>query len=415
MDRDVSRHRKSGPADSPGAPSAGLKTAPSDYAPLGRSLVVFVITAILATGQMYAVIPVMDAMASAWSASTSSLTWMASAFGFGYAGGFVIFGPLADRFGHRRIVVAGIAATAVTTLLVGCAPDLGPGIALRVLQGLTVAAFPPTVLSYIAERIAPERRMVTTTAITTSFLASAVVGQVAAQSIADAFGWRAVFIAGAIAFGIMAFALRAVMVADRPPHGTSPLAAYRSIPKVVSTPGLRLLYLATPAVFGSFVAVYTGIQLGGIVEDNQALLALRASSLPAMIIIPLLTPWLSRIPNAPRVAFALLLAALVALVTGILNPGTGGLAVLLLIFVAAITVATPAMVGTVGERSGASRSTALSLCTFCFFVGASLGPQLVGALIGSGFSLLMYVLAAVLLTATVLVFITRKAPSAPRS
>ncbi|MCC5476911.1 MFS transporter [Streptomyces barringtoniae] len=381
------------------------------YAPLGPSLLVFVITAVLATGQMYAVIPVMDAMAAAWHVGTSSLTWMASAFGFGYAGGFVLFGPLADRFGHRRIVVTGIAATTVTTLLVACAPGLGVGIALRVLQGVTVAAFPPTALSYIAERIHPRHRMVTTTAVTTSFLASAVIAQVASQALASAFGWRAVFVAGAAAFAVMAVALRAVMVADLPPKATSPLAAYRAIPRTLATPGLRLLYLATPAVFGSFVAMYTGIQLSGTVKDGQALLALRASSLPAMILIPVLTPWLSRVPHALRVVLGMVLAAAVTVTTGVLAPGTGGLAALLLVFVAAITVATPAMVATVAERSGAARSTALSLSTFCFFVGASLGPQVARALVGHGFGALMYVLSGVLAVAAVIVFVTRRAPA----
>jgi MFS family permease len=364
---------------------------------------------------MYAVIPVMDAMADAWHVGSSSLTWMASAFGFGYAGGFVIFGPLSDRFGHRRVVVTGMAATTVTTLLVACAPGLGVGIALRVLQGVTVAAFPPTVLSYIAERVSPRHRMVTTTAVTTSFLASAVIGQVASQAIASALGWRAVFLASAVAFAVMAMVLRAVMVADLPPKATSPLAAYRAIPKVLGTPGLRLLYLATPAVFGSFVAMYTGIQLSGIVKDDQALLALRASSLPAMILVPLLTPWLGRIPHATRVVLGMVLASVITLATAVTSPGTGGLAVLLLFFVAAVTIATPAMVGAVGERSGAVRSVALSLSTFCFFVGASLGPQVARALVGPGFGVLMYVLSAVLLVAAVLVLVTRKAPTASRS
>ncbi|MFI6687714.1 MFS transporter [Streptomyces sp. NPDC050485] len=402
-----------GPATVPGPQPPGRSRASESkgYAPLGPTLAAFVITAILATGQMYAVIPVMDTMGHAWHASASAMTWMASAFGFGYAGGFVVFGPLADRYGHRRIVVYGIAATAVTTALVACAPGLGLGIALRVLQGVTVAAFPPTVLSYIAERVAPERRMVTTTAVTTSFLASAVIAQVASQTIADALGWRAVFVAGAVAFAVMAFVLRAVMLTDLEPRGGSPLSAYRSIPRVLCTPGLRLLYLATPAVFGSFVAMYTGIQLSGIVADNQELLVLRSSSLPAMILIPLLTPWLTRVPNVARVVFGLLLASVTTLVTGLVSPGTTGLAGLLLVFVAAITIATPAMVGTVGERSGVARSTALSLSTFCFFVGASLGPQVAGALVGSGFSRLMYVLAAVLCAAAVIVFITRRAPA----
>ncbi|MDA3649573.1 MFS transporter [Saccharopolyspora indica] len=383
-------------------------TSSVQHAPLGRSLVVFVLTALLATGQMYAVIPLMGEMASEWNVDTASMTWLVSAFGFGYAGGFVLFGPLADRCGHRRIVVAGVLAAALATALVATVPGIAAAIAARVLQGLMIAAFPPCVLAYIAERSAPQHRTVKTTAVTTAFLASAVVAQIAAQLIADALGWRMVFTAGALAFAVMALALRTAMLPDRPAPNSSPLDAYRAVPALLRSPRLRLLYAATPAVFGSFVAVYTGLQLTGIAGSPQALLTLRASALPVMLAIPFLTPWLRRITSAFRIALALLLAAVVNLLTALLAPGTAWLSILLMAFVAGIAIAAPAMIETVGARADRARSTAISLSTFWFFVGAGLGPLLAGALTGYGFSTLLHVLAAALAGGAVLVLITAR-------
>ncbi|MER7012981.1 MFS transporter [Saccharopolyspora sp. NPDC000359] len=390
-----------------GGPTGPASTTP-EHAPLGRSLAAFVLTALLATGQMYAVIPLMGEMASEWHADTASMTWLVSAFGFGYAGGFVLFGPLADRCGHRRVVVAGVLAAAVATGLVATVPGVAAAVAARVLQGLMIAAFPPCVLTYIAERSAPQHRMVKTTAVTTAFLASAVVAQIAAQIIADALGWRMVFAASALAFAVMALALRTVMLPDRPTTTSSPLDAYRAVPALLRNPRLRLLYAATPAVFGSFVAVYTGLQLTGTAGSPQALLALRASALPVMLVVPFLTPWLRRITSAFRIALALLFASVVNLLTALLAPGTTGLSILLMAFVAGIAVAAPAMIETVGARADRARSTAISLSTFWFFVGAGLGPLLAGALTSSGFGTLLLVLAAVLACGAALVLVTAR-------
>ncbi|ASU82057.1 MFS transporter [Nocardiopsis gilva YIM 90087] len=388
------------------APSA--ETPAPAYAPLARSITAFVLTALLATGQLYAVIPLMDQLADDWNTPATSMTWMASAFGFGYAGGFVLFGPLSERYGHRRVIVAGLAATAITTAFIAAAPGFGTAVALRVLQGIATAAFPPTVLAYIAQRIAPSRRALTTAAVTTSFLASAVVGQLAAQTIGDALGWRAVFLASAAGFAAMAVILLLVML-PHPRGGTaSPLEAYRAIPALLRAPRLRLLYAATPAVFGSFVAVYTGIQLSGIVTDPRDLVALRASALPVMVAVPLLTPWLSRIRSDVRVTLAMLLSAVALLVIGVMSPGSTAMAVLLMAFAAGITITAPAMLQTVGARTDTALSTAISLSTFWFFVGASLGPQLAAVVTPHGFDVLLYTLATVLTVGAALVLASQE-------
>ncbi|WP_153530653.1 MFS transporter [Actinomadura macrotermitis] len=366
--------------------------ATTGFAPFGRTAAVLAVTALLATSQLYGMIPLLGSVATDWHTPPAGLTWLVSAFGFGYAAGFLLFGPLSDRLGRRRVIVAGVAATAVSTALVALAGSPGPGLALRALQGLTIGAFPPVAMAYIGERVEPHRRLVTVTTMTTGFLASAVLGQLAAQGLVATLGWRSFFLAGAGAFALAAVALRWALLPDGPSTGASPLAAYRAMATLVRAPGLRLLYLATPVVLGSFVAVYTGLQLTG----TTGLLELRASALPVILAIPFLTPRLARVPGPRRIALALFTAAAGTALVGLLHPGTLLLALLLMVVTAGIATAAPGLIDTIGSRAGAVRAPAVSLFTALLFVGASLGPQVAAALTGHGLAALALVLAALL-------------------
>ncbi|WP_460363061.1 MFS transporter, partial [Actinocorallia lasiicapitis] len=207
-----------GPAQAPAATESAPAAA---YAPFGRTTAVLGFTALIATGQLYGVIPQLDAMARDWRTGPHALTWLVTLFGLGYAAGFLLFGPLSDRLGRRRVIVAGVAATVVTTVLAGLAPNAESAFVLRFLQGLTIGAFPPVAFAYIAERIEPRRRLVTATAMTTGFLSSAVVGQLAAQGAVASAGWRWFFHGSALLFAVAAVLLARVL-ADTPPVGGSP-------------------------------------------------------------------------------------------------------------------------------------------------------------------------------------------------
>ncbi|WP_344955284.1 MFS transporter [Actinomadura miaoliensis] len=381
----------------PKTSAASADQAPS-YAPTVSTAAVLGLTALLATSQLYAMIPLLGPAAADWHTGAASLTWLVSAFGLGYAAGFLLFGPLSDRFGRRRVIVAGIAATAVTTGLVAAAPGPHAALALRVLQGVTTGAFPPVAMAYIAERVAPRHRLTTVTLLTTGFLSAAVVGQLVAQGLAAALDWRAFFVVGAAAFVLLALVLLRVLLPDEPRTDGSPLDAYRAMPPLLVRRDLLPLYLATTTVLAAFVAIYTGLQLTG----TTGLLGLRASALPVILAVPLLSSRLARVPARARLALALATAAAGVALVGLLHPGTLGLALLLMLVTAGIAVAIPTLIDTIGSRAGAARAPAVSLYSALLFAGASLGPQIAGTLAAHGLAALGFALAALLAAGAVL-------------
>ncbi|MFI6318323.1 MFS transporter [Nonomuraea sp. NPDC050556] len=365
-------------------------TAPSVH--LAKTLVAFTLTAIMSSGQLYLVIPLLHDMAGEWGTSAAGLSWMVTAFGVGYAAGFLIFGPLSDRYGRRRLVSIGLPLAALATALVALSPSMEVALGLRVLQGVAVAIFPPAALSYVAERLDSRRRMVAITTITSGFLAAAVLAQVAAQSLVGTLGWRGLFLASAVLFAATFVANRAIMRQDPPVLAGGSLATvYRAYPALLRRPELALRYVGTVVILGSFVAVYAGLQLGG--ADN--LLALRASGLPSMIVIPLVMPWLARIPATRRALLAFTLGAASLALVGLTSPGSLGLGLLLAVYVATIALVAPSINEAIAGLAGQARGAAVALFTFSLFLGASLGPQVAAAF--PDFSTLMYGLAGALL------------------
>ncbi|MEV8637517.1 MFS transporter [Streptosporangium sp. NPDC051023] len=390
------------PAPSLTAPPASLPQAlPQRRAPLWRTLAVFTLTAVLSSGQLYVVIPLLHGMAAGWQTPQSGLTWLVTAFGVGYAAGFLLFGPLSDRYGRKRLICLGLPIAAVATALVAVAPGPEIAIAFRVLQGVTVAIFPPAAMAYMAERIEPRHRMVALATVTSGFLAAAVLFQVVAQALGPIVGWRGIFLISAVAFAVAAVAAAAVMLPDpsRELSGSF-LSAYRAVPALLATPALLLRYAATVTILATFVAVYTGLQLGGpvgVAGSPDALMALRISGLPSMIVVPLLTPLLGRIAASRRAAYLLALAALALAAVAVIRPGLVGLALLLAVYVLGVAAGAPALNENIGVIAGQARGTALALFTFSLFLGGSLGPQLATAFITGGFGALMYGLAGILL------------------
>ncbi|MEC3954076.1 MFS transporter [Nocardia sp. CDC153] len=390
---------------SPPTTEPGSATEPG-WAPTGRTVAAVCAVGILVVGQLYVVLPVLNRLAADWDTSKSAATWTTTAFGLAYGAGFLVTGPLSDRWGRRPVIVGGLLATVVSSLLVAAAPGLVTGLSARILQGLTASFFAPAAFAYLAERIAPDRRIFALTCLTSSFLGAGVVAQVLAQLVGNAWGWHAIFVAGAVVFALSAVLLRVVL---QPPNSVRDAAVtteggFADVARTVFVPfvillrqsRLALLYLSCLAILGSFVGIYTGIQLAppdGVGSGNAALLALRASAIPAMVAVPLLAGRLGVIAPAARLITALAAAAAAAAITAVPLGGVW-VAMWLFVFVTAIAVAAPAAVQAIAAQAGEARGTATALYTFALFVGASAGPQLANLVSRHGYSAVALTIAA---------------------
>ena len=80
-------------------------------------------------------------------ASIAEVEFVVAGYTLTYAIALVTGGRMGDRFGHRRMLIVGLAAFAAASALCGIAPTPRLLVAARLLQGLTAAIMFPQVLS----------------------------------------------------------------------------------------------------------------------------------------------------------------------------------------------------------------------------------------------------------------------------
>ncbi len=274
---------------------------------------------------------------------------------------------------------------AVATALVPVATNLATGSVLRALQGAMAGVFAPVVYAYLGERVPSQRLPLALTLVSCSLSGTVVIGQVAAQLFESTLGWKSIFWFTAPLLGLAAAAARRVMLPDIPynlPSGKPMVHAFIS---VLRRARLLPLYATSLAILGGLTAIYTGLQLYGpaeLIGDANALLALRASALPAMIAAVLLAPMLSSISAITRAAVALAAAAIGMLGAVLLANSVTGLAAALFVVVLGTSTAGPAIVQAVGSGVGTARATGIAIYGFILNLGAAVGAQLPFALKG---------------------------------
>lgn len=373
----------------PVAGPSGDEGRDQHWAPTGRTLVPLAAAGVFVVGQLYVVIPLLGEFAAGWQSGSAQTAWMVTAFGFAYAFGFLFSGPAADRFGRRRVLLIGLVASALASAAVGFADGLASGLTLRAIQGFTSAFFAPAALAYVAERIAPPRRPIALTTMTSGFIASAIIAQAAATLLLPELGWQSPFFGGAVCVLALAAILFFVLEPDPDRKGAARVNPLGAMARMLRRRDTLLLYLATATVLSGFVTIYTGLETvgpDGLSGDPGAMLALRASALPAFLAAPWIAGRLRRFAPTTRVVGALAVAAVSAFATAAASGlGVWAIAVCLLVFVAGIALAAPGLIEAVGSAAGPARAAATALYTFTLFVGASLGPQLAAAVDGGGF------------------------------
>jgi predicted MFS family arabinose efflux permease len=387
--------------------SAGAQLG-GERAPVVAPLAVLVGCALLVLMQLYLAIPLAPVVGEALGDGGAAAAALGTTYSLAYALGLLLFGPLSDRYGRKPVIVPGMAALALATAAMAAASSLPMVALLRGVQGLLAASFAAVALAYVGEALPPRWRSTGIGAVSTAFLVAGIVGQVYAQAVALALGWRWVFALAAPVFGLATIALAMVLI--EPVRGGPPASLvrkYRDVGALAVRRELVLLYVALFTVLLSFVAMYAA--LGPLLQarfglDDTDVLLVRLAGLPGMVLAPLAGWFVGRF-GAVRVTVAGYLLAAFGLVAE--SAATGALWALVVasgVYVAGIAASVPGMIALVASRAGASRAGALGLGGLMLFAGASCGPLAAGLPVG--FSGLLLALAVLLVAGAGLVAIS---------
>jgi YNFM family putative membrane transporter len=383
--------------------------AGSEQAPVVAPLAVLVSCALLVLAQLYLAIPLTPVVGEALGDDeTAAAAALGTTYALAYGLGFMIFGPLSDRYGRKPILVPGMAVLAIATAALAAASSLPMVAVLRTIQGFVAASFSAAALAYVGEALPPRWRSTGIGAMSTAFLSAGILGQVYAQVVAEALSWRWVFAVAAPALALAAIAI--AMILTEPSRSGPPASLARKYREVATLAVRRELVLPNVASFSvllSFVGMYAA--LGPLLQtkfgfDDAGVLLARLAGLPAMLLAPL-AGWLVGRQGPVRVAIlGYLLAGVGLAAEAILVAAPWALVMASVVFVLGIATIVPATIALIGDRGGSSRAGALALNGLYVFAGASCGPLV--AQLPIGFSGLMLALAALLMIAAGLVAIS---------
>ena len=335
-----------------------------------------------------------------------SLTFVATIGLVGVGIGAVLIGPVTDRFGRRKSLLACVAAFSVLTVVVAWSPNIATFAVLRLVAGVALGAVLPTALAFMTEYARSGRGGSAVTTMMTGYHVGAVATALLAIPVIPALGWQAMFIIG----GLLGLVILPLMWAKLP-ESTAFLERERTTrvetSAVVKGPFLRVSIGIWIASFMGLLLVYglntwlpeimgsAGYSMGAALG---LLFALNLGAVAGLLVAGRVSDARGNKPTL-QVWFGIAAVALAALSIKIESQ----VLVYAAVFVAGVFVfsAMVLVYAFVSQLYPADiRGTALGLSSGVGRVGAIVGPFLGGALVTAGvaypWGFYMFAIAAVL-------------------
>jgi DHA2 family methylenomycin A resistance protein-like MFS transporter len=193
-------------------------TAPQTRAPSRRGalLAVLVVAQSLGVANASLIAVALPPLSAELGATAAQQQWIVDAYVLVLAAGLVLAGALADRWGSRRLLLAGLGVFSIASL--ACAITRSPSvlIALRAVQALGPAMVLPASLSILAASFPAGRERARALGIWGGASGLGVaLGPLVGGALVAAFGWRWAFAFNApLAVGLLVLAAR-IVAADR--------------------------------------------------------------------------------------------------------------------------------------------------------------------------------------------------------
>ena len=153
-------------------------------------------------------------------AGVNDVVWVTSAYLLAYAVPVLITGRLGDRFGPKRLYLAGLTVFTLASLWCGLTGTIAALIIARVVQGLGASMITPQTMAIIT-RIFPQARRGAAMALwgATAGVAT-LVGPILGGVLVDGLGWEWIFFIN-IPVGVVGFVLAWRLVPTLPTHSHS--------------------------------------------------------------------------------------------------------------------------------------------------------------------------------------------------
>lgn len=368
---------------------------------------------LIVMSSMYLTIPLISVFSTSFNISPNEAAWTSTIFCIFFAAGCLVYGPLSDQYGRKKIIVIGMGLLTVASPLVGLFDNIYWIIALRAVQGLVAATFSPVALAYIMEMFPDTRKLTATGFLVTGFLMAGIIGQVISSFINQYLNWNYIFGIIGICYFVTIFLVMAFLPYDdiqRPK--TSVIKAIIKMSSLFKIKPLVLTYAVDIMFLMSMMCMYTalGYYLSGpqFGLSSQEILYVRAVG-----IIGILFASASGVLAKKFHFFNILIAGLVISAISIILMALASNVILItalsVVFVAGIAVATPNVIELIGQLGGKARGSALSIHTVVLFVGAGIGPILATSLLTTGIGSLPYlIMGLILLIGVGLSFLIKK-------
>src|ERR1700760_329235 len=202
-----------------------------------------------------------ETISRSFGTTTGHLSWALNAYSLVFAAVLIPSGRLADRYGRKRLFLAGLAGFAAFSALCGAAPGPGVLIAARALQGACAALVVPTSLALVLPEFPAGRRHVAIGTWSAMSAAAAATGPTLGALLTEYASWRWIFLVNVpICAAMIVAGVRLLREAREPeaagipdPAGTLLVAAVPALLSFAIIEGPSWGW-SSPWVIGGFVA-----------------------------------------------------------------------------------------------------------------------------------------------------------------
>jgi EmrB/QacA subfamily drug resistance transporter len=139
-------------------------------------------------------------------ADISQAIWVTSAYLLTYAVPLLVTGRLGDRFGPRRVYLAGLTLFTLASLWCGLSTSIGMLIAARAVQGVGASLLTPQTMAVITRTFAPDQRGRAMSLWGATAAVATLVGPVLGGLLVDSLGWQWIFFVN-VPVGVIGFVL----------------------------------------------------------------------------------------------------------------------------------------------------------------------------------------------------------------